>query len=241
MSKNIGNFSSQEICATSKTIFPLSTMPQKEIEISSIIDAPYVKNDISEEFVLQTIANNSISNDDKISVALEYCAKGNVENSYLYFQLFESKLINIDERTKSWMAMYYATNKHAKPNTIYYLIEQIYHDGGYTNEQILFFYAENPNCDPHLILNILKNPSYSFRKYMCLSLTKRYCQNKNADMSIFLDLIDCSIDASPIMSIVVKSRKCTKEIIKKLINSQNKKLQELGMSHRFGKQYSCFS
>lgn len=234
-----------------RSVTPLSKFPEKELSIYSLFEKQTGKaltdKVPTKEIILWAInqkdaSPNAIEYEDTIGLILDYCLRGDIQDSDFFFQLIDGKLIYINRKTKSWMAIYYAMNKTAKFQTIMHLRSPNYHDGGHTKEILLSLYAENPSCTPEEVLFFLMDDWSG--KFLKLSIAQSYCRNKSADMSVFSKMIDESDHDSPLLAamleIIVKSKKCTKEIIKKMLDSPNEEIQKTAMKHRFGKQYSCF-
>lgn len=205
----------------------------------------------SSAFLLSAIESNHLTKEEKISIAFEYCAGPLNEGSELFLNLFDGKLLEIDADAKLKIAKIYASNVSAKFNVIHHLADQIYGDGDYTKSQILFLYAQNASCDSDAVLSIIKEKPYfgngrylSAGKYVKLGVAHRYSNNKNADMGVFLKIFeDSKLDPSMRIEfayIAINSKKCTKEIVKVLLEDSIEEIRKIAMNHRFGKPYGAF-
>jgi len=236
-----------DVCETKKAkLFWNDIHPNRKQEIVNKISSVCQETDSSSlSFVSSAIESEDLSEEEKLSVVFEYCASPLNDGSEFFLNLFDGKLIDIDADARSTIAKIYASNVAAKFSVISHLTDQIYSDGDYTKSQILFLYAQNPSCDSSAILSILKEkPYFGTGKYVKLGVAHRYSQNKNADMGVFLNIFeDQKLDPSMRLEfayIAINSKKCTKEIVKVLLEDSIEEIRKLAMNHRFGKPYGAF-
>jgi hypothetical protein len=224
---------------------------RKQEIVDHIFSVCGMQDPSSSVFLLSAIESKHLTKEEKISIAFEYCASPLNEGSELFLNLFDGKLIDIDTDAKAKIAKIYASNVSAKFNVIYHLVDQVYGDGDYTKSQILFLYAQNPSCDSGAILSVIRERPYfgngkyfSAGKYVKFGVAHRYAHNKNADMNVFLKIFeDSKLDPSMRIEfayIALNSKKCTKKIVKLLLEDPIEEIRKIAMNHRFGKPYGAF-